>query len=271
MPRTSASEGVSRRTVLRTTALGALATAAGVPTWTTSSGRRARLRRTSSSSWPTIWATPTSRATAGPISGRRTSTASRRRGVRFLQAYANSAVCSATRTALITGRYQYRLRVGLEEPLGRQQRRRPAAGASDAAVAAEEGAATARRSSASGTWARCRSSARSRAATTISTASAAAASTTTAHAGADPNDDLWDDDVPVHQMGYLTDLLGEPRGRRRQRLREVAPAVPAEPAFQRAALAVGSAGRRGGVRALRARRTRPRATTTAARRRPIRR
>jgi arylsulfatase A-like enzyme len=39
------------------------------------------------------------------------------RGVRFTQAYANSAVCSATRTALITGRYQYRLPVGLEEPL----------------------------------------------------------------------------------------------------------------------------------------------------------
>ena len=39
------------------------------------------------------------------------------RGVRFLQAYANSAVCTATRTALITGRYQYRLAVGLEEPL----------------------------------------------------------------------------------------------------------------------------------------------------------
>src|SRR6202790_1184501 len=38
-------------------------------------------------------------------------------GVRFTQAYANSAVCSATRTALITGRYQYRLRLGLEEPL----------------------------------------------------------------------------------------------------------------------------------------------------------
>src|SRR5437667_936456 len=39
------------------------------------------------------------------------------KGVRFLQGYANSAVCTATRTALITGRYQYRLRVGLEEPL----------------------------------------------------------------------------------------------------------------------------------------------------------
>ena len=39
------------------------------------------------------------------------------RGVRFTQSYANSAVCSATRTALITGRYQYRLPIGLEEPL----------------------------------------------------------------------------------------------------------------------------------------------------------
>ena len=39
------------------------------------------------------------------------------RGAKFSQAYANSAVCSATRTALITGRYQYRLRIGLEEPL----------------------------------------------------------------------------------------------------------------------------------------------------------
>ena len=39
------------------------------------------------------------------------------RGVRLTQGYANSAVCSATRLALITGRYQYRLPLGLEEPL----------------------------------------------------------------------------------------------------------------------------------------------------------
>ncbi len=39
------------------------------------------------------------------------------RGVRLPRAYANSAVCSATRLALITGRYQYRLPLGLEEPL----------------------------------------------------------------------------------------------------------------------------------------------------------
>src|SRR5260370_16818704 len=39
------------------------------------------------------------------------------RGVRFTQAYANSAVCLATRLALITRRYQYRLPLGLEAPL----------------------------------------------------------------------------------------------------------------------------------------------------------
>lgn len=39
-------------------------------------------------------------------------------GMLFTQAYANSAVCTATRVALITGRYQYRLQVGLQEPLG---------------------------------------------------------------------------------------------------------------------------------------------------------
>lgn len=38
-------------------------------------------------------------------------------GVRFTDAYANSCVCSPTRVALITGRYQYRLRAGLDEPI----------------------------------------------------------------------------------------------------------------------------------------------------------
>ncbi len=42
-------------------------------------------------------------------------------GIRFTQGYANSAVCSATRFGLITGRYQYRLRGGLEEPVGGDQ------------------------------------------------------------------------------------------------------------------------------------------------------
>lgn len=38
-------------------------------------------------------------------------------GVRFTQGYANSPVCSPTRFAMITMRYQYRLRGALEEPI----------------------------------------------------------------------------------------------------------------------------------------------------------
>ena len=39
-------------------------------------------------------------------------------GLRFTHGYSNSANCSPTRTGLITGRYQMRLQVGLEEPIG---------------------------------------------------------------------------------------------------------------------------------------------------------
>jgi arylsulfatase A-like enzyme len=41
-----------------------------------------------------------------------------RQGMRFTHAYANSALCSPTRFALLTGRWQYRLRGAAEEPLG---------------------------------------------------------------------------------------------------------------------------------------------------------
>ncbi len=39
-------------------------------------------------------------------------------GVKFTQAYTNSPICSPTRTALVTGRYQYRFAAGLNEPNG---------------------------------------------------------------------------------------------------------------------------------------------------------
>jgi len=39
------------------------------------------------------------------------------RGTRFTQAYANSPVCTASRVAIITGRYHARMPIGLEEPL----------------------------------------------------------------------------------------------------------------------------------------------------------
>jgi arylsulfatase A-like enzyme len=38
-------------------------------------------------------------------------------GTRFTQGYANSPVCTASRVAIITGRYQIRLPIGLEEPI----------------------------------------------------------------------------------------------------------------------------------------------------------
>src|SRR6266850_5729626 len=40
-----------------------------------------------------------------------------KQGLKFTDAYAAAPVCTPTRTALITGRYPHRLRVGLEEPL----------------------------------------------------------------------------------------------------------------------------------------------------------
>ncbi|MDB5753414.1 MAG: twin-arginine translocation pathway signal protein [Ramlibacter sp.] len=38
-------------------------------------------------------------------------------GIRFTQGYSNSPVCSPTRFALMTARYQYRLRGAAEEPI----------------------------------------------------------------------------------------------------------------------------------------------------------
>jgi arylsulfatase A-like enzyme len=129
-----------------------------------------------------------------------------RRGVRFLQAYANSAVCSATRTALITGRYQYRLPIGLEEPLvGNDNVGLPPEHPTLPSILKKHGYQT----TLVGKW----------------------------HLGTLPKfgplksgydhfygfrggaldyfthtdgdkDDLWDDDVSIHQTGYLTDLLG---------------------------------------------------------------
>jgi arylsulfatase A-like enzyme len=49
-------------------------------------------------------------------------------GVRFTQAYANAPLCTNTRVALITGRYQYRLPIGLVEPLRWSDRSAPEMG-----------------------------------------------------------------------------------------------------------------------------------------------
>jgi arylsulfatase A-like enzyme len=49
-------------------------------------------------------------------------------GVRFTQAYANAPLCTNTRVGLMTGRYQYRLPIGLVEPLRWSDREAPEMG-----------------------------------------------------------------------------------------------------------------------------------------------
>jgi len=49
-------------------------------------------------------------------------------GLRFTDGYANSSVCSPSRFALITGRWQYRLRGGADEPIATRVRGNPALG-----------------------------------------------------------------------------------------------------------------------------------------------
>jgi arylsulfatase A-like enzyme len=122
-------------------------------------------------------------------------------GTRLLQAYANSAVCSATRTALITGRYQDRLDIGLDEPLVSRDTGLPPSHPTLPSLLRKAGYGT----TLVGKW----------------------------HLGLLPqygplksgydhfygiregaadyfthSDDLWNEDVKVDQAGYLTDLLG---------------------------------------------------------------
>jgi arylsulfatase A-like enzyme len=131
-------------------------------------------------------------------------------GVRFLQAYANSAVCTASRVALITGRYQYRLPIGLEEPLGPRNIGLPPDHPTLPSLLRKAGYGT----TLLGKWHLGRLpdygplksgydhfwGFRGGDLDYFTHKSGGAQSDT---------DDLWDDDVKIHQTGYLTDLLAE--------------------------------------------------------------
>ena len=127
-------------------------------------------------------------------------------GMMFTHAYANSAVCTATRVALITGRYQYRLPIGLREPLGAEDIGVPPEHPTIASLLRQAGY----RTTLVGKW----------------------------HLGSLPNygplksgydefwglygggidyfrhgfngrSDLWDGETRIEQAGYTTDLLGD--------------------------------------------------------------
>jgi arylsulfatase A-like enzyme len=127
-------------------------------------------------------------------------------GTRFTQAYANSAVCSATRTALITGRYQDRLALGLEEPLTNRDVGLPPQQPTLPSILKRAGYAT----TLVGKW---HLGALPRYGPLQSGYDhfygfRGGAVDYYSHAAGDHKEDLWDEDVLVHQAGYLTDLLG---------------------------------------------------------------
>lgn len=128
-------------------------------------------------------------------------------GMKFMQSYANSSVCSATRTALITGRYQYRLPVGLEEPLGVRKVGLPPEHPTLPSLLKKSGYGTTligkwhlgnppdfgpRKSGYDHFWGFM----------------GGGTDYFTHKAAKNAPGDLWDDDTRIEQPGYLTDLLG---------------------------------------------------------------
>jgi arylsulfatase A-like enzyme len=133
-------------------------------------------------------------------------------GMRFTQAYANSAVCTATRVALITGRYQYRLPVGLEEPLANSPRNvgLPPAHPTLPSLLKTAGYGTTLIGKWHMGWLPDFSPLKSGydhfwgfrgGALDYFTHKSGPASTNT--------DDLWDGETKIQQTGYLTDLMGD--------------------------------------------------------------
>jgi arylsulfatase A-like enzyme len=130
------------------------------------------------------------------------------RGVRFTQGYANSAVCSATRLALITGRYQYRLPLGLEEPL---------AGKIDVGLPPEHPTLPSLLRAAGygttliGKWhlGMLPSFGPSLSGYDHFWGIRSGAIDYYSHKNPRGEDDLWDGDTNIHQAGYVTDLLGD--------------------------------------------------------------
>jgi len=131
-----------------------------------------------------------------------------REGLRFTSAYANSCVCTATRVALITGRYQYRLPVGLEEPLaGRENIGLPGDQPTLPSLLKAAGYSTAL----IGKWHLGSLPAFDPLKSGYDHFWGLRSGTVDyyTHKGSDGKLDLWDGPTPVTEAGYLTDMIAE--------------------------------------------------------------
>jgi arylsulfatase A-like enzyme len=142
-----------------------------------------------------------------------------REGVRYTHAYANSAVCSATRVGLITGRYQNRLPVGLEEPLASRDLGLDPSHPTLPSLLRERGYDT----SLIGKWhlGKLPKYGPSKSGYDHFWGFRGGGVDYFTHAGTDGKPDLWDNDRQVERPGYMTDLLGE---RARETIRRCAAA-----------------------------------------------
>ena len=134
-------------------------------------------------------------------------------GMRFPQAYANSAVCTASRTALMTGQYQYRLAIGLEEPLHSRSRRKIGLPPDHPTLPSLLKAAG-YRTALIGKWHLGRlpefGPLQSGHEQFYGFRGGVLDYYTRKFGPADSDtEDLWDGDIPVRHQGYLTDLLGD--------------------------------------------------------------
>ncbi len=135
-----------------------------------------------------------------------------RAGMRFTQSYSNSPVCSPTRFALLTARYQYRFRGAAEEPIGSATRGSSVLGLDPAthtvpARLRDAGYATAL----IGKWhlgfpphfgPR-------KSGFEYFFGSLSGAVDYFSHVDSRGTHDLWENETEIHRDGYLTDLLSE--------------------------------------------------------------
>jgi arylsulfatase A-like enzyme len=133
-------------------------------------------------------------------------------GMRFTQAYANAPLCTNTRVGLITGRYQYRLKIGLVEPLRGANRDEPEMGipAGFPTLPALLRAAG-YRTALIGKWHLGFLPQYSPLKSGYDEFFGIMGGFTGyyTHKGEGGMPDLWEDEVPVERAGYVTDLLSE--------------------------------------------------------------